>query len=831
MKTITLSFRSALKFAAVVTIAGLSWSTQAHARDGDAESLRKLKELEQIMVLDGTGLHIVGNLQLYVCNWGAFGSYPGTTFPTGEFPSAQWPANSGVEHLYTAGLWVGAKKNGIPVVSIAGEFRPTNDPIDIIYEGYEGIPGGDRLPANADDDRDGLVDEDWLNGYDDDHDGKIDEDFSARGRQMLSCWFTDDQPHAIQLYPEHTPLHLLVRQESYQWDDVQYYDFVAVEYTIKNYGFDIIEDLYIGFYADGDIGPRGRGNYWEDDLTGLWEGVVCAKRGGREEPINISIAYFYDNDGDGGRAYGYFGVLFLGHDTDPLGKNAPRAVGITSYQNFSARLPFDQGGDPTNDYERYALMSRSGRDSKDENAEVPRDYRMLMSVGPFRQLPPDSMMTLQLAFVCGEGLDGMLENAATAALAYKGNWFDIDDDRQTGVRGRETPIYGPVDAIDPDSCDNELEAITVGKGEIIWVNLDCREELRLWYDRNCFKGDATFREFQTGVDGKERQIHWLVDSAPPAPHLRVVPGDRSVMLFWDNFSEVTPDVATLMLDFEGYRVWRADGWSRPIGTNTLSGPSRELWLLIEERDLVNGVAPDKNFKRPFGGGGWQYEPLGHLPDKDKLLKMFEESLWYAPLDTVPCPPGLTDFECDTLEALARYRLGFEGGLQYYQYIDGGVRNGMHYFYSVTAYDHLIEHSRPVRPNHYGDPMSNFTYIVPISGAQAAYSFSEREVYVVPNPATRENIAPWQLEPNQDDPTGLKIEFRNLPMCRNAVRIYTLSGDLVEVLYHDGTGGDGTLAWDLVSRNGQDIASGVYLFAVEPADGMFANKIGKFVVVR
>jgi hypothetical protein len=83
----------------------------------------------------------------------------------------------------------------------------------------------------------------------------------------------------------------------------------------------------------------------------------------------------------------------------------------------------------------------------------------------------------------------------------------------------------------------------------------------------------------------------------------------------------------------------------------------------------------------------------------------------------------------------------------------------------------------------------------------------------------------------DDPTGIKVEFRNLPACRSAVRIFTLAGDLVQVLYHDGSGGGGTLVWDLVSRNSQDVTSGVYLFAVEPADGNFPRTIGKFVVIR
>jgi hypothetical protein len=64
-----------------------------------------------------------------------------------------------------------------------------------------------------------------------------------------------------------------------------------------------------------------------------------------------------------------------------------------------------------------------------------------------------------------------------------------------------------------------------------------------------------------------------------------------------------------------------------------------------------------------------------------------------------------------------------------------------------------------------------------------------------------------------------------------VRIYTVAGDLVEVLYHDGSDGHGTLRWDLVSRNGQDVTSGVYLFVVDPDGGGYSKKVGKFVVIR
>jgi hypothetical protein len=814
---------------AVVALICLVVGIPALARDNNPESLEKLKALERIMVLDGSAVHNVGNLQMNVTNWGVFGSYPSSNLDMAESPSAQWPANSTVEYVYVAGLWFGAKRGGIPVVSTAAydiEFRPTIDPIDVIYRSFEGAAGGARYPSPPDDDKDGLIDEDWLNGRDDDGDGLIDEDFAAIGKQMFSCWFTDDQPYSVQINPEHTPLGLFVRQESYQWEEDKFYNFVGLEYKIMNYGEDIIEDIYVGFFADGDAGPRLREQYWMDDLTRFHRGIVCAQRGERQVPIRVSIATFQDDDGDEGRTMGVLGILFLGHDTDPLGERAPQQVGISSYQNFSGDQPYESGGDPTNDFQRYELMSKGGIDRA---AEVPRDYRMLLATGPFRELEPDSQMVLQIAFCCGYQFDGMLESAASAALTFSGNWFDIDGNQQTGIDGRETPLFGPQSAIEPDSCDDDPAIENAMRGEIIWINADCRIEDELWFDTQCNKGDATKADYQTGVDGKETQVKWLVGSAPPPPNLRVIPGDNKITLLWDNFSEVTPDVSTLEYDFEGYRIWRADGWRRPLGTTVLSGPGRELWQLLEERDYVNGVSPDQDFRTPYSEGGWQYEPLLNVENKAEIVEMFEESVYYAPLDTVPCPPGLTNEECDTLEAIARYNLGFEGGLQYYKYVDKTVHNGMHYFYSVTAYDHLLVNNVPTRPNSYGDPSSNFIYINPLSNAQEAAGFDENEVYVVPNPATTESMDPWRLEPNQDDATGIKVEFRNLPSCQSTVRIYTVSGDLVEVLYHDGS--SGSLAWDLVSRNGQDITSGIYLFSVEPDDDSFPRTIGKFIVIR
>jgi hypothetical protein len=228
---------------------------------------------QRILVLDGSTVHNVGELQLHVTNWGLFGSEPGFGRPFSSAPSAQWPAGSTTEYLFGAGLWVGALKNGVPAVTTAAfdeEFRPSQDLRDIMYRAAESSRGGDRLPSgSADDDRDGKMDEDWLNGYDDDGDGLVDEDFAAISKQMFSCQYSDNEPISIRANPTHNPLNIHVRQESYQWEEDRYDDFVGMQFWITNIGHDVLQDVYIAFFADGDAGSRDMDNYFDDDGSGF----------------------------------------------------------------------------------------------------------------------------------------------------------------------------------------------------------------------------------------------------------------------------------------------------------------------------------------------------------------------------------------------------------------------------------------------------------------------------------------------------------------------------------------------------------------------------------
>jgi hypothetical protein len=102
-----------------------------------------------------------------------------------------------------------------------------------------------------------------------------------------------------------------------------------------------------------------------------------------------------------------------------------------------------------------------------------------------------------------------------------------------------------------------------------------------------------------------------------------------------------------------------------------------------------------------------------------------------------------------------------------------------------------------------------------------------QITVVPNPY----IATAKWEPRTLYTTGRgdrKIEFKKLP-AKCTVRIYTITGALLKTLYKDSSPTDGSLAWDLVSDDGTDIAYGLYIFHVDaPGIGEY---VGKFAVVK
>ena len=102
------------------------------------------------------------------------------------------------------------------------------------------------------------------------------------------------------------------------------------------------------------------------------------------------------------------------------------------------------------------------------------------------------------------------------------------------------------------------------------------------------------------------------------------------------------------------------------------------------------------------------------------------------------------------------------------------------------------------------------------------------IKVVPNPYIATNLMEEAINnPNLNQ--RRKIMFTHLPS-RCTIRIYTVSGALVDAIEVDNSSSDGNAYWDLLTNEGLEIAAGMYLFHVQSPLTTY-EKIGKFAVIK
>ena len=132
--------------------------------------------------------------------------------------------------------------------------------------------------------------------------------------------------------------------------------------------------------------------------------------------------------------------------------------------------------------------------------------------------------------------------------------------------------------------------------------------------------------------------------------------------------------------------------------------------------------------------------------------------------------------------------------------------------------------RLTKPFRVGD-LFVFTTSGEFVDAEQAVSANDRP-YVVPNPY----VGSASFEPERFNIAGRgerRIEFRNLPQSCT-IRIYTVRGELVQTLVHDGSTA-GAVAWNLRTKDNLDLAPGLYVFHVDA--GAVESSIGKFAVIK
>jgi hypothetical protein len=411
---------------------------------------------------------------------------------------------------------------------------------------------------------------------------------------------------------------------------------------------------------------------------------------------------------------------------------------------------------------------------------------LLVSCGPFHTLAPGQSLEFAVALVASSGPDSLRVALGNAAFLHNGTELNLHPDAtgpladwwltgETGVNGHEACIEPPPGLVfehDPHCSRKfagELPGDVVDPPRI--VPAVYRSGSCIWSDADC--------DVCTGLAGRETVVRWLDPYAvPPSPSVRVIPGDHTVRIEWDNLPEILVNAGRSGPRngrFVGYRLYRMADWR---GRGSLV-PPRESWAAL---------------------GTFGYDSA----DSKVMLATVTDStldytrIWYEQRHYPVGRYGVSDPE---------------------------PLNGFDYLYCVTT---VVETRTPFtgfeRVDRYESPLvADFgERVVPREEARG----DALGVWVVPNPFR--GAADWDRPAVYGDRLTRHLDFMGLPRARATIRIWTVAGDHVATVEHDGTGGSGQAAWNLVSRNGQEVSSGVYLYTVESALG---SARGRFVVIR
>ncbi len=704
---------------------------------------RPTKPIFKPSVDDNTKYTTIGNIGLTITNFGTIGD--GFVIQTPEDqPSCEYPRGSGIEHMFDGGLWVaGIRDDGtimattgamdIPfLIDIASGFEFTNsaDPNDVVKE------------------RSTLVNSPFYHPQ-------------AVSHQDFICDYTDTNLYIPELQnariPNHSPMGLVVHQESYAWNYPFADDFVIMNYTITNVSRDTFFTVYIGLWADLVIRNT--------NITPPRIGSAFYQHVGNGYNDSLRLAYAYDFDGDPGFTDPglYVGLKILG---------ATPQANDTTYKlksNYNAWL-FRNTQDPTffspsDDIKRYQKMSQGLPPAGMEIIKTTQgNYMTLIATGPFGRFDPDSSINVAIAVVCGAkyGLDPTTQDTKESKTYFYINagWA------QTAYNGEDRNSNG---VIDPSEDLNGNGVLDPGEDSNNNGLLDLGEDIN---------GDGILTRY-------------VLPTPPSPPKFRVIPEDKKVTIYWANNSEISRDLITGEKDFEGYRIYRSRLGEDLEGKDLLSS-----LIMIADFDSIDGIGYDTGFN---------------------LVRLAADSLVFFDDEIV---------NEDTI-------------FYHYRFMNDKLLNGWQYAYSVTAYDR-------------GDPANKLeslessflTSVVRVMPGTPAVTDDRHQLKASVYPNPYRTHAAWDGTMERDR----KIYFFNLPP-RCEVRIFTLAGDLVDKFTHTSTNYDGTdiqwfqkfakgetifaggeHAWDLVTKDDQAIATGLYLFTVENLDSGDVQT-GKFLVIR
>ena len=714
----------------------------------------------------------VGATGLSVTNVGTLGR-PGVAGDPGGLPSFEYPLDSGVEHLFEAGLWVGGRRaDGVVTVrtgavTTSGGYSPGASGFEFaqsdLFTRRSSLATSPFFSPNA------VSQQDFLTAYVD----------TAAVLPGTNTPLPDVQNR----------LGLDIQQRSYAWSFPFTEYFVIVEYEITNISSQPIQDVWVGIWDDLVVrnvvtttegggaffnkGARGALGYpeYEAGTGALLDAAPDSQyvsyafnAGGTEESLNTygSVAFLgaeWEDAGAGSRpAATRFFHPFVADQYEALGLERP--VFNPRYWLFGD--PDPNLGRPQDDLERYQRMQTpfpnpAAFGTQDEyeaarasflgagNGEgrIQTDGQLaqgnwigLTSVGPFAELAPGRSVTVTFALV-----------AALKPEAF-----------QTVPAGRQ--------------ADTEASRAAL-RNNVFWA-----QETYAGEDAN-YNGALDAGEDLNGNGILDR---YLIPSPPASPALRVELEEGTAVLYWDSAAEISLDPVTGRQDFEGYRLYRSDPGDDADG-NILG----DAGLIAQYDREGNDVGFNNGFEAirldtpaTFPGDAATYE---YRFEADGLLDGWQYAFAVTAFDSGDTQSGLGPLESSV------------------------ASNAVRVFPGAAPAAPGAERTVGVFPNPYR-----------VRAAWDGPLSTQRKLYFTGLPA-RCQIRVYTLAGE----IVTEIDHDAATYTGDTRWFQDFSADGREVA-------GGIHAWDILSDNSLRLSSGLYLFSVQDLDTGEVDT-GKFVILR
>lgn len=557
----------------------------------------------------------VGNVGLSITNVGILGKPDIASNPSGD-PSFEFPLNSGQEHLFEAGIWIGAYYGGTELrVSTASVTDGS---------GYATGKGGFEFTNDGTP----IIERSSL---------KTSQLYSplAISHQDLIASFSDRRTKAgtntgeIVIQNHINPLFADVTLTSYNWNFSFTESFSILKYTITNTSDQPWDSVYIGMYAD--LINRNVNSATES-------GSAFFNKNGYGYLDSLSTIYAFDaGSGDTPRTVTYGGLAIIGTEykgvnfhplnTDYLTNNGFRAPRVgPNYWKFGSGAGLDQR--PADDVERYSRMTTpypydtKVNELSTEGRNSGGNYLSMISIGPFQRLNPGESFSVYFSAI--------------------GGLMPADLQSRPSLAIDNTPYSRSL------FVENVKWALKTFQGEDKNNNgiLDAGEDIN---------GDGKLNRF-------------LIPEPPSVPNLRVELESGKAVLYWDRSAEESIDPISGIKDFEGYKIYKTDlgqdltglisSSARPIREYDTPGNSIGFNTGFSEIKLPaaykfdDGDQTEYWYRYEIEGllSGWQYQfsvtafDGGGTTDGSIKLESLESSPNANAIRVFPGTPVNTDFK-------------------------------------------------------------------------------------------------------------------------------------------------------------------------------------------